>query len=92
MNEVTPMSVPERHEHGDHCDHASKPVAPTAGAATRTVYTCPTHPQIRRSEPGNCPICGMTLEPGARSGANRRRIKNQRESTALFVVIEFRPR
>ncbi|MCF3639644.1 copper-translocating P-type ATPase [Rhizobium sp. TRM95111] len=21
------------------------------------------HPQIRRSEPGNCPICGMTLEP-----------------------------
>jgi Cu+-exporting ATPase len=21
------------------------------------------HPQIRRTEPGNCPICGMTLEP-----------------------------
>jgi Cu+-exporting ATPase len=21
------------------------------------------HPQIRRGEPGNCPICGMTLEP-----------------------------
>lgn len=21
------------------------------------------HPQIRRSEPGNCPICGMALEP-----------------------------
>ena len=28
-----------------------------------TVYTCPMHPQIRRTEPGNCPICGMTLEP-----------------------------
>ncbi len=27
------------------------------------VYTCPMHPQIRRNEPGNCPICGMTLEP-----------------------------
>src|SRR6202162_6015591 len=27
------------------------------------VYTCPMHPQIRRSEPGSCPICGMTLEP-----------------------------
>jgi P-type Cu+ transporter len=27
------------------------------------IYTCPMHPQIRRSEPGNCPICGMTLEP-----------------------------
>ena len=28
-----------------------------------TMYTCPMHPQIRRPEPGNCPICGMTLEP-----------------------------
>ncbi|HEY0767050.1 MAG TPA: copper-translocating P-type ATPase, partial [Steroidobacteraceae bacterium] len=27
------------------------------------IYTCPMHPQIRRSEPGNCPICGMALEP-----------------------------
>jgi Cu+-exporting ATPase len=27
------------------------------------IYTCPMHPQIRRNEPGNCPICGMTLEP-----------------------------
>ncbi len=32
-------------------------------AATGTVYTCPMHPQIRRNEPGVCPICGMTLEP-----------------------------
>src|SRR5215472_13400927 len=23
----------------------------------------PLHPQIIRKEPGNCPICGMTLEP-----------------------------
>jgi Cu+-exporting ATPase len=27
------------------------------------VYTCPMHPQIRQTEPGNCPICGMALEP-----------------------------
>jgi Cu(I)/Ag(I) efflux system membrane fusion protein len=24
-------------------------------------FTCPMHPQIIRNEPGNCPICGMTL-------------------------------
>ena len=24
-------------------------------------YTCPMHPQIIRSQPGDCPICGMTL-------------------------------
>jgi Cu+-exporting ATPase len=41
---------------------AAKPLAviPPAGAAE---YTCPMHPQIVRPAPGNCPICGMTLEP-----------------------------
>ncbi|OWV92729.1 haloacid dehalogenase [Rhizobium sp. R72] len=29
------------------------------------IYTCPMHPQIRQPGPGNCPICGMTLEPEA---------------------------
>jgi heavy metal translocating P-type ATPase len=28
-----------------------------------TIYTCPMHPEIRKVGPGNCPICGMTLEP-----------------------------
>ncbi len=27
------------------------------------IYTCPMHPQIRQKGPGQCPICGMTLEP-----------------------------
>ncbi|WP_146537565.1 efflux RND transporter periplasmic adaptor subunit [Rubripirellula reticaptiva] len=33
-----------------------------------TVYTCPMHPQIRQSEPGNCPICAMKLVPAAGTG------------------------
>jgi Cu+-exporting ATPase len=37
---------------------ASKPPA-----SKGVIYTCPMHPQIRRTAPGNCPICGMTLEP-----------------------------
>jgi P-type Cu+ transporter len=36
------------------------PADPKIAGAT---YTCPMHPQIRRDAPGNCPICGMTLEP-----------------------------
>ena len=28
-----------------------------------TTYTCPMHPEVVRSEPGSCPICGMALEP-----------------------------
>lgn len=27
------------------------------------VYTCPMHPDVQRTAPGNCPICGMALEP-----------------------------
>jgi Cu+-exporting ATPase len=36
---------------------------PPKPAPTGTIYTCPMHPQIRQVGPGNCPICGMTLEP-----------------------------
>ena len=35
--------------------------APAGGAGT--IYTCPMHPEIRRTAPGHCPICGMALEP-----------------------------
>src|SRR5439155_943297 len=30
-----------------------------------TEYTCPMHPEVVRSEPGACPLCGMALEPRA---------------------------
>jgi len=46
---------------------AAEPVVAPAPAAAEpaagTVYTCPMHPEIRQSHPGNCPKCGMTLEP-----------------------------
>ena len=32
------------------------------------IYTCPMHPQIRQNGPGNCPICGMSLEPEVVTG------------------------
>jgi Cu(I)/Ag(I) efflux system membrane fusion protein len=37
--------------------------APTSGTAARTKYQCPMHPQIVSDEPGECPICHMTLVP-----------------------------
>ena len=35
---------------------------PTAGSAA-AVYTCPMHPEIEQIGPGDCPKCGMDLEP-----------------------------
>jgi Cu+-exporting ATPase len=32
-------------------------------------WTCPMHPEIVRSGPGSCPICGMALEPIAPTAA-----------------------
>jgi Cu+-exporting ATPase len=48
--------------------YVPSPGAGASGAAARTragevLWTCPMHPQIVRKDPGNCPICGMTLEP-----------------------------
>ena len=40
-----------------------EPLSTIAPTATGTIYTCPMHPRIRQPRPGNCPICGMTLEP-----------------------------
>ena len=42
---------------------AKAATAPAAEAVAGTIYTCPMHPEVRRSEPGSCPICGMGLEP-----------------------------
>lgn len=33
------------------------------GESSDVEYTCPMHPQVRQIGPGNCPICGMALEP-----------------------------
>jgi len=32
-------------------------------AVPGTTYTCPMDPEVRQSEPGSCPKCGMALEP-----------------------------
>ena len=36
---------------------------PAEPAPPGTIYTCPMHPEIRQEGPGDCPICGMALEP-----------------------------
>jgi Cu+-exporting ATPase len=50
------------HAHHDPGHHAPTSSAPKA-ASSQVEYTCPMHPQVRQMGPGNCPICGMALEP-----------------------------
>ena len=54
------MNKPMREDGGQ---ATASPSGLAAESRLGTIYTCPMHPEVRRSAPGNCPICGMTLEP-----------------------------
>ncbi|MCA1337057.1 heavy metal translocating P-type ATPase [Pseudooceanicola marinus] len=63
-----------------------------------TQYTCPMHPEIIRDAPGDCPKCGMALEPmtpSADSGPNpeyvdfKRRLAITAPLAALVFVLEM---
>ncbi|WP_075221425.1 heavy metal translocating P-type ATPase [Acuticoccus yangtzensis] len=66
-----------------------------------TIYTCPMDPEIQQVGPGDCPICGMALEPmGVPTGdvgPNPERIDFQRRAaigavlTVPLVVIAMGP-
>ncbi|BDB30541.1 MULTISPECIES: heavy metal translocating P-type ATPase [Cupriavidus] len=62
----------QRKFEADPAKHAAAAAAPTAAPSAApdaesgppgTIYTCPMHPEIRQDHPGNCPKCGMALEP-----------------------------
>ncbi|HET8899198.1 MAG TPA: heavy metal translocating P-type ATPase [Rhodanobacteraceae bacterium] len=42
---------------------ARQRAAGTTPAAAGTMYTCPMHPEVQQLGPGDCPKCGMALEP-----------------------------
>jgi heavy metal translocating P-type ATPase len=60
------------HGHGRaHHEHHAAPATvapPPVNGGKGVEYTCPMHPQVRQIGPGNCPICGMALEPVIATG------------------------
>ena len=56
-NAVT-LKEPQKKD-GEDSNEVNQP----ANVNTFTIYTCPMHPEIRQNHAGNCPICGMSLEP-----------------------------
>ena len=61
------MTNQNEHDHGSCAHHAhhhhAAPTQEYDEVPEGTIWTCPMHPQIRRNGPGQCPICGMALEP-----------------------------
>ncbi len=67
-HEHVPEHGHEHHGHGHGHGHTHGNARPGGPGAQQpppsgTVYTCPMHPEVRQDHPGNCPKCGMTLEP-----------------------------
>ena len=56
------------HHHAHHAHAAPTPSTAAAHGGKDVEYTCPMHPQVRQMGPGNCPICGMALEPVIATG------------------------
>ena len=42
--------------------HLNKEESRQAGGS-KTIYTCPMHPEVKQDHPGSCPKCGMDLVP-----------------------------
>ena len=47
------------HHHGHHDGHRHETRARTVSGT----FTCPMHPEVEQEVPGDCPECGMALEP-----------------------------
>ena len=59
---------------------------PVQQNAREIIYTCPMHPQIEQDHPGNCPICGMTLEPKNVVAGNEEENAELRDMTRRFWI------
>ena len=61
-----PVTRQGRRHPAPDCPTCGRPLIseePHEHAAKKIEWTCPMHPEIMRDAPGNCPICGMALEP-----------------------------
>ncbi len=70
----------------DHCHHCAHEARSPAEAAPGSLWTCPMHPEVRRDGPGDCPICGMALEPETLAADAEPDDSEYRDMLRRFVV------
>lgn len=69
------------------CNHTS---ANHKSMDPETIYTCPMHPEIEQVGPGNCPICGMALEPqGVSLDEDRTEYFSMRLRFVICSILSF---
>ena len=55
--------------------------------AAKPIYTCPMHPEVQQDHPGNCPKCGMALEPKTvTAGTDEEENAELRDMTKRFWI------
>ena len=66
-------------------EREAHPTAKVESSTADAIYTCPMHPEVHQKHPGECPKCGMTLEPKtATVGANEDENAELRDMTGRF--------
>ena len=56
-------------------------------AVSKTLYTCPMHPEVIKEEFGSCPICGMDLVPMKPSDSEDKKTYNDLVKKMKIAVI-----
>ena len=60
-------------------------------ASGPVTYVCPMHPEVRQSQPGSCPKCGMTLKPQKLESMEEGGDNSQSESQEDSMKSQERP-
>ncbi len=59
-------------------------------SAAKIIYTCPMHPEVEQDHPGDCPKCGMALEPKnprAQKGEGEKEIRSLARKFWVGLVL-----
>ena len=95
VEEATPLRAERDGETFFFCsDHCRQKFLSTRATAEpeekpqgKTIYTCPMHPEIEQDKPGDCPKCGMALEPKTvTAGTDGKENAELRDMTKRFWI------
>jgi Cu+-exporting ATPase len=55
----------------------------------KAIYTCPMHPEIKQDHPGDCPKCGMHLEPISPGGQDQNNDEVKELSLKFWIGLSL---